>query len=256
MAGVYERSRSSHPVAPSPTIRPMPDRPTRRVAFIERHPRYWPDVDTAADELLRATGGQDPFLLVDGEGEWESVCVVVPPGLHASRWIETKVLPAGEWAASTVAGRRAERLRARADGRPDWLVRAEDAPTGEGEYEPGGETFGLSTRLGEHAGLRRIGVNIDLIRPGERSTKFHWHHEEEECFLILSGNGVLMVGDRAYRVRPGDFFAKPEGPAHPHQFVNDSDKDIRILTIGEHRGDEAEYPPAPWHPGDPPPQAT
>ena len=234
----------------------MPDRPTRRVAFIERHPRYWPDVDTAADELLRATGGQDPFLLGDGEGEWESVCVVVPAGLHASRWVETKVLPAGEWAASTVAGRRAERLRARADGRPDWLVRAEDAPTGEGEYEPGGETFGLSTRLGEHAGLRRIGVNIDLIRPGERSTKFHWHHEEEECFLILSGNGVLMVGDRAYRVRPGDFFAKPEGPAHPHQFVNDSDKDIRILTIGEHRGDEAEYPPAPWQPGDPPPQAT
>jgi uncharacterized cupin superfamily protein len=151
---------------------------------------------------------------------------------------------------SEVGGRAAERLITRDDRRPAWLVRAEEAPTGENEYEPGGETFGLSTRLGEHAGLRRIGVNVDLIRPGERSTKFHWHHEEEECFLVLSGSGVLMVGDERFRVGPGDFFAKREGPERPHQFVNDGDQDLRILTIGEHRGDKAEYPVAPWQSGD------
>ena len=118
----------------------------------------------------------------------------------------------------------------------------------------GGETFGLSTRLGEHAGLRRIGVNVHVVRPGERSTKYHWHHEEEECFLVLSGTGILMVGDDLHRVGPGDFLAKREGPDRAHQFVNDGEQDLRILTIGEHRGDKVEYPTAPWQGGDPFPQ--
>ena len=233
----------------------MADRPERCVAFIERHPRWWPEIEAAEQEITRVTGATETFLLVDFEGEWESVCAVVPADLNASRWVETRTLPAGEWAVSTIDHRSAERLRERADRRPGWLVRSEEAPTGEGEYEPGGETFGLSTRLGEHAGMSRIGVNVDLVRPGERSTQFHWHHDEEECFLILSGTGVLMVGDAVYRIGPGDFFAKNEGPEHPHQFVNDGDQDLQILTIGEHRGDQAEYPTAPWQPGDPPPRA-
>ena len=250
----HERSLRAGAVAPPPsdsrTMLPMAARPPRHIAFIERHPRWWPDADAAEQELLRVTGDGTPFLLVDHEGEWEAVCVEVAAELPAARWIETRTLPAGEWAVSEVGGRAAERLITRDDRRPAWLVRAEEAPTGENEYEPGGETFGLSTRLGEHAGLRRIGVNVDLIRPGERSTKFHWHHEEEECFLVLSGSGVLMVGDERFRVGPGDFFAKREGPERPHQFVNDGDQDLRILTIGEHRGDKAEYPVAPWQSGD------
>jgi uncharacterized cupin superfamily protein len=226
----------------------MASRPARTIAFIERHPRWWPDVDAAEAELLRATGAAEPFILVDHEGEWEAVCVAVAAGTPPARWVETRTLPAGEFAVSEVGGRSAERLIHRDDRRPSWLTRAEEAPTGESEYEPGGETFGLSTRLGEHAGLRRIGVNVDLVRPGERSTKFHWHHEEEECFLVLSGTGILMVGDQEHRVGPGDFFAKREGPDRAHQFVNDGDADLRILTIGEHRGDQVEYPAPPWQP--------
>jgi uncharacterized cupin superfamily protein len=233
----------------------MPNRPDRFVALIERHPRWWPDPQAARDELVRVTGASETFLLVDDQGDWQGICAVVSEETGPSRWVETRVLPAGEWALSEIDGLPAERLRRRADERPSFLIRSAEAPTGEAEYEPGGETFGLSTRLGEHAGLRRIGVNIDVVRPGERSTRFHWHHEEEECFLVLAGTGVLMVGDRSYRIGPGDFFAKPEGSERPHQFVNDGDVDLRILTIGEHRADAVEYPDAPWQPGDPPPQA-
>ena len=244
MPAVYERVRSR-------TMASMAARPARTIACIERHPRWWPDVETAEEELLRATGAEAPFLLVDHEGLWEAVCVEVPAGTPASRWVETRTLPAGEYAVSEVDGRAAERLVLRDDRRPSWLARAEEAPTGEDEYEPGGETFGLSTRLGEHAGLRRIGVNVHVVRPGERSTKYHWHHEEEECFLVLSGTGILMVGDDLHRVGPGDFLAKREGPDRAHQFVNDGEQDLRILTIGEHRGDKVEYPTAPWQGGDP-----
>jgi uncharacterized cupin superfamily protein len=234
----------------------MAQRPTRTVAFVEQHPRYWPDAASAAAELRRVLGAEtEVFLVVDREGQWEAACASVPDGFRPSRWLQVRQLPAGEYGVSEVAGLPAERLLHRADERPSFLVRSVEAPSGEGEYEPGGETFGVSTRLGDHAGLRRIGVNLDVVRPGERSTKFHWHHEEEECFLVLSGSGILQVGEASFRVRPGDFFAKREGPSSPHQFINDSDQDLRILTIGEHRGDEVEYPPSPWEPGAPPPAA-
>jgi uncharacterized cupin superfamily protein len=227
----------------------MAARESRTIAFVERHGRYFTDPASAVSELRRVLGEVDVFLLVDAEGGFDAACAEVVGGTLPQRWLQVRTLPAGEYAVSEVDGYPCERLIRRADGRPGFLVSLGEAPSGEGEYEPGGETFGVSTRIGEHAGLRRIGVNLDVVRPGERSTKFHWHHEEEEGFLVLEGTGVLQVGDESFRVRPGDFFAKSEGPERPHQFVNDGDRDLKILTIGEHRGDEVEYPPPPWEPG-------
>jgi uncharacterized cupin superfamily protein len=234
----------------------MAERTARTIALVEHHARYWPDAAAAAAEVTRVVGGEpEIFLLVDREGAWEAACAVVDPSFRPSRWVQVRGMPAGEYGVSELHGFAAERLLRRADARPGFLVSLSEAPSGEGEYEPGGETFGISTRVGDHAGLRRIGVNLDVIRPGERSTKYHWHREEEECFLVLSGTGLLQVAGKTYRIGPGDFFAKREGPENPHQFINDSDKELRVLTIGEHRHDVAEYPPAPWQPGDPTPKA-
>ena len=66
---------------------------------------------------------------------------------------------------------------------------------------------------------------------------------------MLAGTGWLYAGDERFRVGPGDFFAKTEGPKLAHQFVNDGEADLRILSIGEHREDDAvEYPTPPWLP--------
>ena len=93
-------------------------------------------------------------------------------------------------------------------------------------------------------------MNLDVVHPGQRSTAYHWHRSEEEGFLVLSGTGWLYAGDERFRVGPGDFFAKAEGPKLAHQFVNDGEADLRILSIGEHRDDDAvEHPTAPWLPG-------
>lgn len=230
----------------------MAERTARTIALVEHHARYWPDAAAAAAEVTRVVGGEpEIFLLVDREGAWEAVCAVVDPSFRPSRWVQVRGLPAGEYGLSQLHGFTAERLLRRADARPGFLVSLTEAPSGEGEYEPGGETFGISTRVGDHAGLRRIGVNLDVIRPGERSTKFHWHHEEEECFLVLGGTGLLQVGSDTYPIGPGDFFAKSEGFERAHQFINNGEADLRILTIGEHRSDQVEYPPAPWEPGQP-----
>jgi uncharacterized cupin superfamily protein len=228
----------------------VPHQDARIVAFVERHPRYFPDPIAAVGELIRVLGDVDPFLLIGRQGRWEEACAVVGPDFRPTRWIARRVLPAGDWRVGQSEGLRAEQLISRDDQRPPWLISTEEAPTGENEVEPGGETLGFTTLIGRTAGMRRVGVNLDVVRPGERSVRFHWHREEEEGFLILGGTGWLYVGDQRYRVGPGDFFAKIEGPQRPHQFVNDGEHDLRILSIGERRADDrVEHAAAPWEPG-------
>jgi uncharacterized cupin superfamily protein len=228
----------------------VPQRPVRTVAAVSRHPRRFPDPITAVGELIRVLGDVDPFLTIDREGRWIDACTDVAPDWAPSGWIERRVLAEGEWRVGKADGMRAEQLVERADGRPPWLVSIDELPIGENEAEPGGESFGLTTLIGRVAGLRRIGVNLDVVHPGQRSAEFHWHRSEEEGFLVLAGTGWLYAGDERYRVGPGDFFAKAEGPKLVHQFVNDGEADLRILSIGEHREDDAvEHPTPPWVPG-------
>lgn len=224
-------------------------RNVRTVAAVSRHPRRFPDPITAVGELIRVLGDVDPFLTIDREGRWIDACADVEPDFAPRGWIERRVLPAGDWRVGKADGMRAEQLVERADGRPAWLVSIDELPIGENEAEPGGESFGLTTLIARAAGLRRIGVNLDVVHPGQRSARYHWHRAEEEGFLVLAGTGWLYAGDERFRVGPGDFFAKSEGPKLVHQFVNDGEADLRILSIGEHRDDDAiEYPTPPWLP--------
>ena len=78
----------------------------------------------------------------------------------------------------------------------------------------------------------------------------------DSLYMIQSGKVKVFIGDEDGReiilkiLGPGDFFAKSEGPKLAHQFVNDGEADLRILSIGKHREDDAiEYPTPPWVPG-------
>ena len=63
--------------------------------------------------------------------------------------------------------------------------------------------------LGALGGSEKIYINIDSIKPGAKSAKYHSHSMQEEFFLILKGEGVLRLDGRSIPVKPGDFFSKP-----------------------------------------------
>lgn len=83
-----------------------------------------------------------------------------------------------------------------------------------------GELEARRKRLGAAAGAHRLGVAIIAIAPGRRSTPPHSHADEEEAFLVLSGDGISWqaTSDRqahAYRVTTGDVLVHhANGPAH------------------------------------------
>ena len=226
----------------------MAELPVRVVAAITRHPRHHADVIEATSDLIGALGGIETFQLIGDDGQWTQVCAEVDASFVPRGWIERRTLPAGEWRIGEAEGQRAEQLVARADGRPSWLVSLDELPVGENEAEAGGESFGLTTLIARRAGMRRLGVNLDVIPPGRRSARYHWHRREEECFLVLSGTGWLVAGKDRFRVGPGDFFGKPEGPKRAHQFENDGEVELRLLSIGERRDDDEIVESEPPHP--------
>jgi len=105
-------------------------------------------------------------------------------------------------------------------------------------------TSSLSTKyLGALGGSRRLYVNIDMVKPGALSVKYHSHSLQEEFFLILDGHGSLRIEDRKVPVGKGDFVAKPAGQDIAHQFINDGDEILVILDCGiRDPGDVIEYP--------------
>jgi len=103
---------------------------------------------------------------------------------------------------------------------------------------------GLKTKyLGVLAGSEQIYVNIDYVKPGAKSVKYHSHSLQEEFFLVLSGKGRVRIQDKFFPVIKGDFFAKPAGLGIAHQFINDSDELLEILDCGtNNENDLIDYP--------------
>ena len=71
-----------------------------------------------------------------------------------------------------------------------------------------------------------LGMSIRIINPGEPSTTYHWETEQED-FLVLSGEGVLIVEGQERPVKQWDFVHCP--PETRHAFAGAGDGPCVIL---------------------------
>ena len=92
--------------------------------------------------------------------------------------------------------------------------------------------------LGAAGGSEKLYVNIDYVKPGAKSVKYHSHSKQEEFFLILEGSGTLRMNDEKTPVKKGDFVAKPAGKEIAHQFINDGSEVLQILDCGLNEKEE------------------
>jgi len=99
-------------------------------------------------------------------------------------------------------------------------------------------------RIGPLVGAKQLGYSYDVVPPGKCSCPFHSHRGEEEMFFIVSGSGTLRFGDKTRKIRAGDVICCPTGgPETAHQIVNDSDGELRYLSISTMADPEiCEYP--------------
>jgi len=74
------------------------------------------------------------------------------------------------------------------------------------------------------------------------SGKLTRHYHEDECTYVLSGSGVVTIGDEQHVVGPGDFIAYPKG-GDAHTMSATGDKPLICIVVGERLAhDVGDYP--------------
>ena len=103
--------------------------------------------------------------------------------------------------------------------RPGNIVNVSDLEP----VERDGATVGRRNRdLGRAAGSRRTGLRHAEVLPGKLNAAPHCHSAEEEIFVILDGEGDLLLwetgGVTEHPVRRGSVVARPPGSGVAHSF--------------------------------------
>ena len=97
-------------------------------------------------------------------------------------------------------------------------------------------------RLGPAAGLADFGVSHVVLKPGAASSQRHWHEDEDEFVVMLSGEATLIEEDGRVLMQAGDMAAFPKGHPDAHQLVNESGCDCAFLAFGSVPIGDAHYP--------------
>ena len=80
-------------------------------------------------------------------------------------------------------------------------------------------------------GLCQFGANLVTLESGAWSSQRHWHDEEDELLIMLSGEAVLVEDGGRTVLRPGDVCAWPKGVANGHHLINESASDCSFIAI-------------------------
>lgn len=117
--------------------------------------------------------------------------------------------------------------------RPPFIVSASDVPERTHVYPQSTEPMGPVRRIGHQAGLQRIGINLQRLPPGARSSWPHAEENEEEFVYVIDGEVDVWIDGHLHRMVPGDLAAFPAGTGISHCFLNNTDREALLLVGGE-----------------------
>ncbi|NNM76717.1 cupin domain-containing protein [Sphingomonas sp. ID1715] len=102
-------------------------------------------------------------------------------------------------------------------------------------------------RLAPASGIVDFGASHVVLRPGAWSSQRHWHEEEDELVVMISGEAVLVDNDGRTPMRAGDIAAFPKNDGNGHVLVNESDRDCVYVAIGRPSASDCHYPDIDMH---------
>ena len=131
--------------------------------------------------------------------------------------------------------------------RPPFIISSTDVPEETGRYPQSDEPLAAGRAIGRAAGLQKIGLHVERVAPGRRTSYPHAEEKEEEFVYVLEGEIDAWVDGQLHRMGPGDLAAFPAGTGVCHTFINNGDADALLLIGGEasRRDNRIYYPKNP-----------
>ena len=99
---------------------------------------------------------------------------------------------------------------------------------------------GAYTRFeGPEARFPALGINIAVLQPGQPACLYHGEDEQED-FLVLSGECLLLIEGEKGSLKAWDFVHCPAWTEHV--FVGAGDGPCALLAVGTRTGGDVIYP--------------
>jgi len=117
--------------------------------------------------------------------------------------------------------------------RPSFIISSGDLPERGHVYPHSVERMGPARSVGAAAGLVRIGINLQRLPPGSRSSWPHAEEKEEEFVYVIEGEVDAWIDGDLHRMATGDLAAFPAGTGICHCFINNTDREVLLLVGGE-----------------------
>jgi len=99
--------------------------------------------------------------------------------------------------------------------------------------------FGAYTRFEGDVRFPQVGINIGVLAPGQPACMYHGEDEQED-FLVLAGECLLLIEGQERKLRQWDFVHCPAWTEHV--FVGAGDGPCTLLAIGSRTGGDVVYP--------------
>jgi len=99
--------------------------------------------------------------------------------------------------------------------------------------------FGAYTRFEGEPRFTKLGFNIGVLAPGQPACMYHGEDEQED-FLVLAGECLLLIEGEERRLRQWDFVHCP--PWTEHVFVGAGAGPCAILAVGTRTDGGVIYP--------------
>ena len=117
--------------------------------------------------------------------------------------------------------------------RPSFVVSTDEVPEQVHVYPQSSEQMGPIRRIGKAAGLIHLGINVQRLPPGVRSSWPHAEEHEEEFVYVIEGAVDCWINGHLHGMKAGDLAAFPAGSGVAHCFINNSEREALLLVGGE-----------------------
>ena len=99
--------------------------------------------------------------------------------------------------------------------------------------------FGAYTRFEGAERWPHLGFNVGVLEPGQPACYYHGEDEQED-FLVLAGECLLLIEGEERRLRHWDFVHCPVWTEHV--FIGAGEGPCAVLAVGTRRGEDTIYP--------------